>query len=664
MGTLQFCDYDILSADLGEENRMPDIKNVKYIHAKFDVDKNVPSREAANLGSGMIQTLLPYTIQNNYTRHRSPRTFRAAVLENSKLKALFLPELGGRLWSLYDKVNERELLYVNPVFQPGNLALRNAWFSGGIEWNVGIKGHNPLTCSPLFAREMKTADGDSFLRMYEYERIRDVTYCMDFVLPEESDVLFARVTIENTGDEDKYMYWWSNIAVPEDDGSRIIAPTNQALLTFYSENRYKISLAEVPVATGDTVDVTYPKNCVRAQDYFYIVPDDSDKWVANVTKNGEGFLDFSTPNLFGKKLFVWGQGQGGRNWNKWLSGEDKPYVEIQSGLARTQYEHFLMNAHSTITFTEGFGGFRADPAKLHGDFNEAIKTVGDICKEKAAGLDDIETMLKGAVPGDIMVYGSGFGYLENLAREKQGKRALSNMLDFPADSVTAREQAWLALVTDGVYPADDLTLPPPSFQKGVFWQTLLEKSEANPAARLQLGITRYASGDIQGAYAAFQQSNAAQENPWALRNLAMIEKNEYGNLPKAVEYIGQALKHNVRYRGLMLDAADILLTAGENHRWLAVFREMDDTLKGDGRLLLYKALAHINLEEYEAAAEIINKDFVMPDIQEGELSVSYIWGDLYQKLISKRTGITRSEELVRLQQEQYPLPEELNFRMH
>ena len=36
-------------------------------------------------------------------------------------------------------------------FQPCNLALRNAWVSGGVEWNVGIIGHTPFTVDAMFA---------------------------------------------------------------------------------------------------------------------------------------------------------------------------------------------------------------------------------------------------------------------------------------------------------------------------------------------------------------------------------------------------------------------------------------------------------------------------------------------------------------------------------
>ena len=118
------------AASMGEENPLADIDNIEYIHAGYEVTDRVSQAERDRIGKGMIHTILPYTIQDNFDRVRKPRAFRAAVLENEYLKATFLPELGARLWSLYDKEHGQELLYVNPVFQPANLAIRNAWFSG------------------------------------------------------------------------------------------------------------------------------------------------------------------------------------------------------------------------------------------------------------------------------------------------------------------------------------------------------------------------------------------------------------------------------------------------------------------------------------------------------------------------------------------------------
>jgi hypothetical protein len=145
MTELLFKDYAVPSADLGEDSCLPDIHVNSYIRAKISLSDNISAEDGKYVGKGMIDTLLPYRITDGYNRERTDRAFRAAILENEYLKAVFLPELGGRLWSLYDKSEQRELLYKNDVFQPANLALRNAWFSGGVEWNVGIIASRPFT---------------------------------------------------------------------------------------------------------------------------------------------------------------------------------------------------------------------------------------------------------------------------------------------------------------------------------------------------------------------------------------------------------------------------------------------------------------------------------------------------------------------------------------
>ena len=87
--------------------------------------------------------ILPYRMQDRYSRKRLPIKMKTIEMENKYLKAVFWPENGGRLYSLFDKVNNRDLLMTNPVYQPGNLAIRNAWLSGGIEWNLLV-----ITCLP------------------------------------------------------------------------------------------------------------------------------------------------------------------------------------------------------------------------------------------------------------------------------------------------------------------------------------------------------------------------------------------------------------------------------------------------------------------------------------------------------------------------------------
>ena len=238
------------AADLGPDNPLPALRGERELHA-LDEGSNVPQEMVDSLIWGQPANILPYTRQDGYNRERRPRDFRVAVLENETLRATFLLELGGRLWSLFHKPSGRELLSVNPVFQPANLAIRNAWFSGGVEWNIGIIGHCPFTCEPLFAARVEGPDGP-VLRMYEWERVRGTPFQIDAYLPDGSPVLLVRVRIINPHDHDVPMYWWSNMAVPEAADTRVIAPATEAFQFGYER------LDIVPIPQSGGVDVSYP----------------------------------------------------------------------------------------------------------------------------------------------------------------------------------------------------------------------------------------------------------------------------------------------------------------------------------------------------------------------------------------------------------------------
>ena len=93
-------------------------------------------------------------------------------MTNGRLEALVLPGLGGRLWSLRELVADRDLVFTNRRLQFANLALTDAWFAGGIEWNLGSTGHAATTCRPVFAGGVSSNRGTA-LRIWEWERTRD-----------------------------------------------------------------------------------------------------------------------------------------------------------------------------------------------------------------------------------------------------------------------------------------------------------------------------------------------------------------------------------------------------------------------------------------------------------------------------------------------------------
>jgi hypothetical protein len=263
MSSLRLETLTLPAADIGPENPLPALLSIQDLH-QVENTEGIPQDMLGNISYGRLPNILPYTLQDGYTREQRVQDLKVAVLENDILKATFLLDYGGRLYSLFHKPSNRELLSVNPVFQPANLALRNAWFSGGVEWNIGTIGHTPFTCAPMFAEKLEDEKGMPVLRLYEWERIRQVTYRLDFYLPEGSSVLYVYATIINPHQHEVPMYWWSNMAVPESEDTRVIVPAEKA----YRFNYEGLSIVQVPQFDG--VDRTYSMVSKRAVDFFFI----------------------------------------------------------------------------------------------------------------------------------------------------------------------------------------------------------------------------------------------------------------------------------------------------------------------------------------------------------------------------------------------------------
>ena len=647
------------AADMGPLNPMPDIKNVTYIHADYELKPSVREDEKTYMGKGMIETILPYQLQDNYNRDRKMRDFTAVVLENSKLRAVFLPEIGGRLWSLFDKELNRELLYVNPVYQPGNLAIRNGWISGGVEFNVGIKGHTPLTSDPMWCRVDKTEDGE-ILHLYEYERIRGVVYSISAWLPEDSNTLYVHPKIENKTAKTTPMYWWSNISVPETRHTRVLVPAEDSFLTFYNADHYVVDKATIP--TNDGIDVSYPANIPTSRDFFYKIPPQEKKWIAAVEEDGLGLLHCSTRKLMGRKLFLWGQNAGGKNWDDWLSVDGMPKIEIQAGLAHTQLEHIPMEGNTTWEWTEAYTALQGDPAVMHGDYAKAIATVDAYMVDRVGNPDALQFPNGRVLSSELVFRGSDWGNLEEQARGEK----ISDCFAFPAQDAEDTK-LWKELL-GGKFTVPAVTDIPKSYVVGDFWlDKLANLPEQNWFSLLHLGVVLYDKADLAGAQKAWEDSLAMTPSPWAYRNLAMLYKNEYGNTEKGKEYILKAFDMLKDNPTLCKEVAQNLLAAGSDAQWLDIYASLPADLQNLGRLRLYKTIALINLDRLEEAAEILNENFFMSDIKEGELSVSHYWFRLYRGLYAKEMGIAydaNDKALAEAADKKYPLPKKQDFRMH
>lgn len=269
---------------------------------------------------------------------------------------------------------------------------------------------------------MTAPDGGEMLRLWEWERLRDVPFQVDLWLPADSDFLHVGVRIRNPHEKPVPVYWWSNIAVPQE--RRVLAPADEAWHFGYAGG-----LRKVPVPETDGVDRTYPPRSEYAADYFYDVPADARRWVAALDDDGHGLVQTSTDLLRGRKLFVWGTGTGGRRWQEWLTEPGTGgYAEIQAGLARTQLEHVRLDAEAEFAWLESYGPLSAAPDVVHGGDWSAARGEAEQRLAQALPRDAVDAAYEAwrpcadAEPGERLATGSGWGALEVLRAGLQAAR--------------------------------------------------------------------------------------------------------------------------------------------------------------------------------------------------------------------------------------------------
>lgn len=667
MSELRIGSWTLSAADLGPGNPLPPIRAVEELHAAQGMP-DVPDEIANSFAYGHSPGILPYTVQDGYTRDRRPRGFRVAVLENEFLRATFLLELGGRLWSLVHKPSGRELLDVNPVFQPANLAIRNAWFSGGVEWNIGIIGHSPFTCSPLFAARVERPDGTPVLRMYEWERIRQVPFQIDVYLPDGSPVLFVRVCIANPHDRDVPMYWWSNMAVPETPDTRVIVPADAAYGFNYSQ------LGVVPVPKVDGTDITYAANIGRSTDFFFHVPERQRPWIAALDGAGSGLVQVSTGRLRGRKLFVWGMGIGGRNWQEFLSQPGQAYVEIQAGLARTQMEYLRMPASAEWSWLEAYGLVEADPAAVHGsDWARAWQAVEDALERLISRTDLDSELERGAEFADeppvaLLQRGSGWGALERFRREASGEPPFcSEALVFDDESLGEAQDPWIGLLHHGALSESDPDAAPSGFVVQVEWHELLEDAVgagrgANWLSWLHLGVMRHHSGDRDGARCAWEESLGQVRTPWALRNLAVLAL-EGERVDDAAELYIAACRLRPSLLPLATECGRALIDVGRPRAWLELLAELPESVRAAGRVRLLEARAALAVGDLGTVERVLAEKPVIDDLREGEVSLSHLWFAFHEQRLSAAEDVPMDDVLRARVRREFPVPKEFDFRV-
>lgn len=628
MPSISIAERKLDSAPVGPENPLPPV-TISLDPPVSLKPESIPTDLGEGMAYGHIRSIYPYQLQDGYGRERTPHAMKVVVLENDLARAEFATDFGARLVSFIDKTTGRELLDVNPIFQPANLSLRGAWFSGGVEWNIGMRGHSPFTCSPVYAGIVTDTENNPTLRVWEYERIRGVFFEINFALSETSPALHSLVRIVNPQPTETPIYWWTNIAVPQTEHTRVLVPATHMLATDYDG-----TMREIP---SDTADASWPARHADAADMFYRTQGDV-PWIAAVEADGAGIGHFSSPPLTGRKLFVWGSGESAQRWNEWLEGTNadgsaRSYFEIQAGLATTQHEHVRLPGHGSLAWFETIMPVQADATAAGGSLEAATAAVETVIREAAFGVEEEYKKLGALVDApvrEVASYGSLWGLLDGMAYQRTGVEFFtpgSTPILPPGNRIDDESvYLWLMTISNDFSQLNlDPTIAPGSYAVGPAWEQLLTEAPENWLTVYHRACIAHADGRTDQASALYSRSLELEPTAWAYRGRALAQSDKTA----AIADFEAAHELAPDVWQLSLELVNALLAAGRAESALEVADASTRPSHAEGRFALVKAQVAIAAGKPEIAAQLLEAGFDVNDLREGEVSLSALWREVF-----------------------------------
>ncbi|MFV0505372.1 MAG: DUF5107 domain-containing protein [Bacteroidales bacterium] len=284
---------------------------------------------------GSSGAVYPYPVVEKVSDEKKDKKYRALFLENEYLKIMILPELGGRVHMAYDKVQQRHFVYYNQVVKPALVGLTGPWISGGIEFNWP-QHHRPSTFLPTDYRIQNNNDGSVTVWCNEVERMFRTKGMQGFTLRPGKAYLEINVKVYNRTAFPQTFLWWANPAVVVNDGYKSVFPPDVHAVFDHG----KRDVSNFPIATGEYykqdysagVDISKYKNIPVPTSYMAI--QSKFDFVGGYEDDVEaGLLHVADHHVSpGKKQWTWGHGDFGLAWDRNLTDEDGPYIELMTGV--------------------------------------------------------------------------------------------------------------------------------------------------------------------------------------------------------------------------------------------------------------------------------------------------------------------------------------------
>ena len=311
---------------------------------------------------GSSGVVYPHPVIEKILDEKVDHEWNAVFLENQYLKIMILPELGGRVQMAYDKTKERHFIYYNQVIKPALVGLTGPWISGGLEFNWP-QHHRPSTFEPVDHCIEENADGSVTVWCSEVERMFRTRGMAGFTLHPDKAYLEIKVKLLNRTDFPQTFLWWANPAVKVNDHYQSVFPPDVNAVFDHG----KRDVSEFPIAKGTYYKVDYSPGTDISR--YKNIPVPTSYMAVNSKYNFVGGYENDTKGGLlhvanhhvspGKKQWTWGHSDFGQAWDRNLTDDDGPYIELMCGVYTDNQPDFswLMPGEEK-TFSQYFMPYR------------------------------------------------------------------------------------------------------------------------------------------------------------------------------------------------------------------------------------------------------------------------------------------------------------------
>ncbi len=320
-------------------------------------DKN-PMFLEKRVYQGSSGKVYPHPVTDLLTDQKKDRVWHAICMENKYLFLMILPELGGRIQRAYDKTNHYDFVYYNEVIKPAMVGLNGPWISGGIEFNWP-QHHRPSTFDPIDSDIRENSDGSVTAIVSEIENMFRTKGMASFTLFPDKAYLKIDAQLYNRTDQPQTFLWWANPAVAVNDYTQSVFPPDVHAVMDHG----KRDVSRFPIATGiyykqdysAGVDISRYKNIPVPTSYMAYHSDYD--FVGGYDHQKQAGLLHVADHHFspGKKQWTWGCGDFGKAWDRNLTDQDGPYIELMTGcFTDNQPDFSWLMPNEEKTFTQYF----------------------------------------------------------------------------------------------------------------------------------------------------------------------------------------------------------------------------------------------------------------------------------------------------------------------